>query len=99
MKLEHSELAEPRRVRVRSVDDARYEIERRMTPTLRRAVARRLATLYAHATRQARRALLDHPEPEAAAAVRESYPWTLDQLRAEDWYPTNRHGSPSPELP
>lgn len=99
LKLEYSALAEPRRVWARSVDNARYEIERRLTPTLRRAVARRLATLYAHARRQARRALLDHPEPEAAAAIPESCPWTLDQLLADDWYPTNRHGLPAPELP
>lgn len=97
-KLEHSALGAPRRGWAVSVSNARHEIERRLTPTLRRAIERRLPTLYAHARRTARLALLDHPEPEAAAALPETCPYTLDQLLDEDWYPSNRHGLPSPEV-
>ncbi len=97
LKLEYSRLAEPRRVWARSVGGARREIERRLTPSLERAVARRLAKLYEHARRDARLALLDHPEPEAAAALPETCPYTLDQLLTDGWYPQNRHGLPSPE--
>lgn len=98
LKLEHSKLCGPRRGWAVSVSNARYEIERRLTPTLQRILARRLATLYAHARRTARLALLDHPEPEAAAALPEMCPYTLERLLDEDWYPTNRHGLPSPEV-
>lgn len=61
-------------------------------------MARRLAKLYEHARRSARLALLDHPEPEAAAALPQSCPYTLDQLLEDGWYPANRHGLPSPEV-
>jgi|DewCreStandDraft_4_1066084.scaffolds.fasta_scaffold00812_28 hypothetical protein len=97
LKLEHSELAGPRRVWARSVGSARREIDRRLTPTLERAVVRRLTKLYEHARRDARLALLDRPEPEAAAALPETCPYTLERLLTDGWYPANRHGLPSPE--
>lgn len=99
LKLEHSRLAEPRRSWALSVRSARREIGRRLTPTLERAVARRLPRLFENARQDARLALLDHPEPEAAAALPESCPYGIDQLLADGWYPANRHGLPSPEAP
>ncbi|MCS6779207.1 MAG: DUF29 domain-containing protein [Geminicoccaceae bacterium] len=99
LKLEYSQLAEPRRVWGRSVIGARDEIERRLTPSIARLLARRLAKLYGRARRNARLALLDHPEPEVAVALPETCPYTLEQLLDDGWYPTNRHGLPSPEAP
>jgi hypothetical protein len=97
LKLEHSKLDAPRRGWARSVNGARREIARRLTPTLRRAAARRLAKLYEDARRDARLALLDHPEPEAAASLPATCPWSLDELLRDGWYPANRHGLPVPE--
>ncbi len=99
LKLEYSRLREPRAGWANSVDSARGEIARRWSRSLARAVRPKLPDLYRRAARRAARSLLNHPEPEAAAAIPETCPWKPDQLLAEDWYPTNRHGLPSPELP
>jgi hypothetical protein len=97
LKLEHSRLAEPRRGWSLSVRDARRQIRNRITPTLRRSLARRIEAPYADARGDARLALLDHPEPEAAASLPATCPWTLDELLRDGWYPANRHGLPVPE--
>ncbi len=97
LKLEYSRLPEPRRRWAISVAGARHEIERRLTPTLERAVRRRLPVAYAHARQRARLAFLDHPEPEAAAALPPTCPYALEDLLRDGWYPGNRHGLPDPE--
>ncbi len=97
LKLEHSALLEPRRRWAISVADGRAEIERRLTPALERAARRALPRAYAHGRRIARLALADHPEPEAAASLPATCPWTLDELLRDGWYPANRHGLPAPE--
>jgi hypothetical protein len=99
LKLEHSRRVEPRRSWANAIDSARVEIGRRWTRTIGRQVRAKLPELYRHAARRAARSLLDHPEPEAAVALPESCPYTLDQLLADGWYPANRHGLPSPEVP
>ncbi|MCX8101552.1 MAG: DUF29 domain-containing protein [Geminicoccaceae bacterium] len=99
LKLEHSRLVGPRGGWANSVDSARGEIARRWTPTIARKVRAALPDLYRRAMRRAARSLLDHPEPEAAAALPETCPYTLEQLLDDGWYPANRHGLPSPEAP
>lgn len=98
LKLEYSRLAEPRGGWANSVDSARAEIGRRWTRTIARKVRTALPELYRNAARRAARSLRDHPEPEAAAALPQSCPYTLDQLLEDGWYPANRHGLPSPEV-
>jgi hypothetical protein len=98
LKLEWSKLPEPRNGWANSVDSARSEIARRWSPSIARAVRPMLLDLYRRAARRAARSLADHPGPEAAAALPETCPYALDQLLDEDWYPTNRHGLPSPEV-
>lgn len=98
LKLEYARLAEPRRTWSLSVRDARRQIKSRLTPTLSRNLVRRTADLFAEARGDARLALLDHPEPEAARDLPLSCPWSLDEILREGWYPTNRHGLPSPEV-
>ena len=92
LKLEHSPAEPPRRKWAVSIIDAQAEIDDRLTPALRHDVEPRLARQYANARRIAKGELIDHDEPEAAASVPETCPYTLDQLLDETWRPTNRHG-------
>ncbi|HYZ25805.1 MAG TPA: DUF29 domain-containing protein [Geminicoccaceae bacterium] len=92
LKLEHSPSHEPRRQWMISVVDARGEIARRMTATIRREVAPALADCYGRARRKAELALLDHGEADAARALPDACPYALDDLLADEWWPSNRHG-------
>lgn len=92
LKLEHSPSDRPRRPWMISVVDARGDIARRMTRTIRREVEPELAASYRRAKRKAGLGLLDHGEDEAAAALPEDCPYALDDLLNDDWWPENRHG-------
>jgi Domain of unknown function DUF29 len=92
LKLEHSRSPGPRRQWMIWVNNARGEIERRMTPTIRREIEPALADRYRHARRNAELALLDHDERDAARALPPSCPYAFDDLLADEWWPTNRHG-------
>jgi hypothetical protein len=92
LKLEHSPSVEPRRQWMISVNGARREIHRRLTPAIRREVEPQLGALYAAARNDAELGLLDHGEQEAAGALPADCPYTFDDLIADDWWPANRHG-------
>lgn len=92
LKLEHSPADRPRRLWLNSVDDARRELGDAMTATIRNVIEPQLSDLYDDARIAAGRDLLDHDEPDAAAALPPTCPYTLDQLLTRRWYPTNRHG-------
>lgn len=92
LKLEYSPAARPRRQWLNSVDNARKEMVERLTPTIKNEIEPQLEAHYALARRNAARDLLDYEESEAAAKLPKKCPYSLDQLIAEDWYPTNRHG-------
>jgi hypothetical protein len=87
LKLQHSRHEPPRRQWLRSVNNARDEIERRLTATLRRRLQASLPKLYAHARRDAVLALEDHGEPDAAMALPERCPFSLDELLDHGWLP------------
>jgi hypothetical protein len=92
LKLEHSLSEGPRRQWMISVNNARGEIERRLTVTIRRNAKADLAKLYRRARRNAELALLDYGEGKAAEALPDSCPYTLDDLLADEWWPASRHG-------
>jgi len=92
LKLEHSPSPEPRRQWMISVVDARGEIERRMTPTIRSEVEPALPNRYRRARRKAELALAGHGEKDAARALPQDCPYRFDQLLADEWWPANRHG-------
>jgi hypothetical protein len=92
LKLEHSRNAEPRRQWMISVNSARGEIARRMTPTIRGHVEPALPDLYRRSRRNGELALLDQGEPEAARALPPDCPYGLDDLLADERWPSNRHG-------
>ena len=93
LKLEHSQAVDPRPGWIRSIDDARAEIEARLTRSMRPEIVSGLGRLYEHASRAARSALREHGESEQAAAIGNSgCPYGLDDLLREGWYPPNRCG-------
>ena len=92
LKLEHSPNSQPRRQWMISVVEARGEIERRLTATIRREVEPALAERYRRARRKAELALLDHGEADAARVLPAACPYALDDLLADEWWPVNRHG-------
>lgn len=65
---------------------ARFEIEDRLTPTLRPLVEARLSELY----KRARRTVIFKLDEQqrGTAGVPESCPFSLDQLLDDDWFPT-----------
>lgn len=96
LKLEFSPSADPRLGWLRTIDDAREQIADTISAAIRNDIEREWPTLYARARKMAARELRRYGEPEAAAALPETCPYTLDQLLDEDWYPTNRHGLVDP---
>ena len=75
LKLQHSRHKQPRRQWLRTVNNARNEIERRLTTSLRRRLLASLPKLYGHARRDAVLALEDHSEPHAAL-LPTTYPYS-----------------------
>ena len=65
---------------------ARQEIEDRITATLRRSVRATLGRSYQRARRLAEYKLREHGRDEAAHALPETCPYTLDQILG-DWWP------------
>jgi hypothetical protein len=88
LKLQYSQHEQPRRQWLRSVNNARDEIERRLSAALRRRLLASLPKLYAHARRDAALALEDHGEPDAAIALPAECPYPLDALLDHAWLPT-----------
>ena len=92
LKLEHSPSRDARRQWMISVIDARGEIERRLTATIRREIEPILAGLYRRSRRKAELALAAHGEADAARALPAICPYAFDDLLADEWWPANRHG-------
>lgn len=87
LKLEYSSHGAPRRQCLMSVNNARAEIDDRLTPTLRKRLEVALPKAHERARRNAALALEDHGEPDAAAALPLTCPYALDQLLDSDWLP------------
>ena len=78
--LEHSHARAPRRAWTREVLNFRYEIELRLTPTLRRDLERRLPRLYEKARRTLAAELEAYDEADIATRLPDACPYTLDQV-------------------
>jgi hypothetical protein len=87
LRLAYSPAGDPRYGWMRSITEARGILEDRVTGTLGHDVEASLARLYLGARKQAELSLREHGEGDAAAALPQQCPYTLDQIRAEDWYP------------
>jgi hypothetical protein len=87
LKLAHSPARDPRADWMDSIDDARAEIEDKLTASLRRDVEEMLPRLYARTLKRVVRDLQRHGEDEAARSLPAQCPYTIEQIIAEDWYP------------
>ena len=84
--LEHSPAEAPRRGWIDEIVGFRDEIEARLTPTLRRDLARQLPRLYERARRRLARKLELHGEADDLSPLPERSPYTLEQVLG-DWWP------------
>jgi Domain of unknown function DUF29 len=92
LKLEHSPASEPRDGWKDTLTDARSLLEDKLTPSLRADLETVLPRLYAQMLPKAPRALRRFGEREAARALPELCPYTLDEIARAEWLPRNRHG-------
>ena len=92
LKLEYSASAEPRRQWIVSVDDARRELAKHLTPSLRRELDAVLPAVYQAERKRTARKLALYGEADAAAALPPACPYGTNELLDEDWFPSNRHG-------
>lgn len=88
LKLAYSPARDPRSDWMGSIIDARAEIEDKLTPSLRRDVEEALPRLYERSRKRAAVELQGHREPDAASSLPAECPYTIDQILADDWYPT-----------
>jgi hypothetical protein len=88
LKLEHSPAEAPRRQWQLGFHDARRELHRQLTPTIRRIVEAELPDLARAASRAAALELADRNGEAVAAQLPKTPTYTLDQLLDEDWWPT-----------
>lgn len=90
LKLTHSRQTRPRRGWIVTVDDARRELHKHLTPSLEAALAEALPDLYRRERKRTARKLALYGEPAAAAMLPENSPFTPAQLADDDWWPDGR---------
>jgi len=88
LKLRHSAANDPRAAWMSTIGRTRTALEDKLSPSLRRDLRVQLPRLYAQARRDAGRDLALFGEPDAAAALPDASPFSLDQLLRHDWYPS-----------
>jgi hypothetical protein len=94
LKLSHSPAEQPRFDWIETVLDARQILSDKISPTLRRDAEENLEKLYADARKRAAAGLRRHGEPDAADALPQTRPYSLDDICREDWYPDRPGGKP-----
>jgi hypothetical protein len=92
LKLAFSPARDPRSDWMDSIDDARAEIEDKLTSTLRRDIEEVLPQLYTRTLKRVARDLEKYAERDAASSLPAECPYTLAQILAEDWYPDPQSG-------
>jgi Domain of unknown function DUF29 len=94
LKLSYSPAEHPRLDWMDTIDDARETLSDKLTATLRCYLEEALGPLYLRAQRQAARGLRRHGELDAADALPQACPYSLDDICREDWYPDRPGGKP-----
>jgi hypothetical protein len=89
LKLAHSPADPPRFDWMETIDDARQTLSDKISPTLRGDAEAVLDKLYAEARRRAARGLRRYGEADAAEALPNSCPYSLDEICQEEWYPAS----------
>jgi hypothetical protein len=93
--LEHSPASEPRRGWINEIVTLRRDIERRLTPVLRRDLKRHLQRRYEEARSDLARKLERYDEGEVAERLPQGCPYTLDQVLGDFW-PDQQSGHDCP---
>jgi hypothetical protein len=89
--LEHSPAAGPYRGWIDEIVGFRDEIDARLTPTLRRDLARQLPRLCGRARRRLARKLELYGDAEEVLPLPERSPYSLEQVLG-DWWPRREEG-------
>jgi HEAT repeat protein len=94
LKLAFSPAEPPRFAWMETILDARQALSDKMSPSLRRDAEASLGRLFADARKRAEASLSKYGEPEAAAAMPQICPFSLDDICREDWYPERPGAQP-----
>jgi Domain of unknown function DUF29 len=92
LKLAYSPAQQPRFDWMASIAEARASLEDKISATLRRDAETMLPKLYHDGRRQAELSLRAYGESQAAEALPQSCPYSLDEICREDWYPDGLGG-------
>ncbi len=87
LKLAYSPAQQPRFDWMASIIEARSTLGDKISPTLRQDAEIMLARLYRDGRRLAELALRGYGENQAADALPQQCPYSLDDIFREDWYP------------
>ena len=93
--LEHSPAQEPRRSWISEIVTFRREIDRRLTPTLRRDLKRHLQLRYEEARSDLIRKLMLYGEGDVADRLPSTCPYALEQVLGDYWPEAADGGKPS----
>jgi hypothetical protein len=85
--LEHSPAQDPRRGWINEIVTLRRDIDRRLTPVLRRDLKRQFQRICDEARADLQKKLSLYGEADAAARLPERCPYTLDQVLGDYWPP------------
>jgi len=88
LKLQYSPAEETRRSWQNTVRSARLNLRKRITTTISNELADELTELYDLARANARNDLEQYHETDAAKRLPCRCPYTLEQIRDPDWWPT-----------
>jgi hypothetical protein len=94
--IEHSPAIDQRLHWADAIDGFRDQIERKLSPTIRRRLKRAIGQLYAAARRRVRRKMERHGEQQTAAALPQACPYSLEQILG-DWEPDISDSRPEVE--
>jgi Domain of unknown function DUF29 len=94
LKLAYSPAQQPRFDWMASIAEARATLGDKISATLRQDAETMLQRLYRDGRRQAELALRAHGEDQAADALPQPCPCSLDDIFREDWYPDRLGGNP-----
>jgi hypothetical protein len=93
--LEHSPAQEPRRRWINEIITFRRDIDRRLTPTLRRDLKRHLQHRYEEARSDLFRKLMLYGEGDVAGRLPPTCPYTLEQVLGDHWPGASNPGKSS----
>jgi hypothetical protein len=92
--IEHSPATDQRLHWADEIDGLRDQIERKLSPAIRRRLKREFKEAFARARRRVHRKTARYGEAQAAAMLPTECPYTLEQVLS-DWLPLEGSGSPA----